>query len=468
MTTQGTRMVQGAVPTGTPTLDMAQVDPNEARALFHKIRVRLLPLLMVIYLLHFLDRLNVGFTQLQMKTALGITDAQFGVVAGLVFVSYTCMQTPANLFTQRVGLRKMLLTAMVLWGLTSAATVFVHTANQYYLERFLLGIMESPFFPGIILYLSYWLPSQERGKAIGVFMVSAQVCGVIGGPVSGWVMTHLNGVAGLAGWQWCFLMEGLPCVILGVISFYYFSDSPEHAKWLSAREKAIIAASLEAERRAEDQHRASQGKWRRALTDPRVYLLGFLIATSQGSGMVLNFWLPTIIHELGVKSIANVGYLVVIPFLAGSLGCILLPLSSDRRGERRWHYALAVIIAAAMYAVWPQVDWSLSMSLAVLAIAAFCINGSIPTFWTIPARYLGKEAAAAGIGVIATLGQFGNLFSPMIIGFLKTRTGTMNSGMYVHASAMVLAAIVMLTLIPTSALRVGVAPKVAEKNTQPA
>ncbi len=434
---------------------VAPADSDEARALFRRIRMHIIPFLLIGYTVSFLDRINVGFTQLQMKHALGITDAHFGMAAGLFFVTYVLCEVPSNMLIEKIGARKQLLRIMVLWGLTSAAAMFVRTPNHYYIERLLLGAFEAGFYPGMILYLSYWFPSQERATAIAEFNVGAMIAGLIGGPVSGLIMTHLNGAAGLQGWQWCFLIEGLPAVVIGIVCFLCLSDKPEHAKWLSDREKAIIAAALEAERKKDTKKAAGFGKVLQALADPRVYLLAFLVLACQGGGMIVNFWLPTMIKELGVKSLANIGYLAMIPFLCGAIGMLIITRVSDRLKERRWHFTICVLAAAVAILFAPHFNKSLGWTLVLMSILAIGLNSAIPMFWSMPARYLGKEAAAVGIGVIAALGQLGPFASPITIGLLKAKTGSMASGLYVHAAVLIVAALLMVFVVPRRAVQVG-------------
>jgi MFS family permease len=439
--------------------DISQVAPAEAAAVYKRVRQRLLPLLIISYGFAFLNRVNVGFAQLQMKHDLGITDKHFGLAAGLFFVTYVCFEIPSNLMVERIGVRKQLLRIMVLWGLTSAATMFVHTPGQYYTERVLLGLFEAGFFPGVILYLSLWLPTQERGKATGFFIGGVMLAGIIGGPLSGLIMTHMAGAWGLAGWQWCFVIEGLPCVVLGVINFLCLADKPSEAEWLSPREKAILALSLEAERQADH---GAHGSWRKALLDPRIYLLAFLIFACQAGGMVLNFWMPTIIRELGVKSLANIGYLTAIPFAAGAIGTVLIARNSDRFKERRWHYAISVFVSVVALALAPQFGRSLAWSLVLFSIIAICVNAAVSIFWAVPARYLGTAAAAGGIAAINTLAQFGPFLSPIVTGYLKIWTGSMASSLYVHAAVLLVAGLAMLIFVPQRAVTVGTQAAVAK------
>ncbi len=431
-----------------------RADPAEQKATFGKIIRHLVPLLFIGYTFAFIDRINVGFAQLQMKTDLGISDAQFGIAASMFFVTYVIFEVPSNMLLVRIGARKQLLRIMILWGITSAATMFVQTPGQLYFARLLLGLFEAGFFPCMILYLSFWLPSAERAKATGMFMVGGQIAGLIGGPVSGLIMGGMHDFIGLRGWQWMFLLEGLPCVFIGLACYYFLSDKPEQAAWLSDREKQLVADALEAER-VRAKPATARNRIIHAFLDPRVYLLAFLVLTVQGGGMLINFWLPTMIRGLGVQSMANIGYLTMIPFAVGTVGVLAITYLSDRLKERRFHFAICVLAAAAAAILLPSSDKSLAMTLFLVSIIGIGVWAAIPIFWSLPARWLGKEEAVAGIGVIAALGQFGPFLSPMVIGFTMSATGTMVTGLYAHAAVLILAGLLMLFVVPTKATKVG-------------
>lgn len=419
------------------------IDPNEAKRLFIKLRLRLMPLLFLAFCTASVDRINLGIAQLQMKQALGITDAMFGFAAGLVFITFVIFGVPSNLLLERQGFRLTILRMMVLWGLASTCTMFVHTPHQLYLVRFLLGAFEAGLSPAMFLYLSYWFPSQERGKATSYLMAGVIVAGLISGPVSGLIMTRFQGVAGLAGWQWLFALEGLPCAFLGVISFFYFPDRPDRASWLSKHELAILNSSLEEDRKLQPQKR--KGRYRQAFADPYVWLLAFVYFAASGSGQVLQIWLPTVIKELGVRNIARVGFLSAVPFAAAAIGMLVIPSLSDKGKSRRWHYAGCLFAAAAALCATANLHQSLGYSLLALAVFGCVLNGAVGIFWTIPASYLSEEAAAAGIGVISSFSALSNFIIPTMIGIVKGRTGSMNGAFY--ATAVLLSAAAMLTIL---------------------
>lgn len=414
--------------------------------------MHLVPVVVISYIFSFLDRINVGFTKLQMQGQLGITDAVFGLAAGLFFVTYFFFEVPSNILLERIGARVTLLRIMVLWGLTSAATMFVHTPGQFYTERILLGLFEAGFFPGIILYLSYWIPSSARGNATGWFLMSPMLAGLIGGPVSGLIMTYMGGICGLKGWQWCFLVEGIPCVLLGIFNFFYLSDKPEKARWLSAREKAILLATLARDRVLLP---AQKGRWAQVFGDPRVYLLAYLYFASVCGGYVLNFWLPTMVRGLGVKSIANIGFLVMIPFACGLLGIYVIANLSDHAKSRRWFFVFGLLVGSIALSLSPIFGKTLGTGLAILSIASFGINGTIGLYWSLPSTYLRKEAAAAGVALCSSLGVLGGFVGPYLVGYVRTKTGTDHNALYVVSGLMILAVLAMIVLVPERAVRVG-------------
>ena len=432
-----------------PTVLQA-MDPAEENRLFVKLRYRLMPVLFLAFCLASVDRTNLGFAQLQMKQALGISDAMFGFAAGLVFLTFVIFGVPSNILLEKQGFRLTLLRMMVLWGLTSTSTMFVRTPHQLYLVRFLLGAFEAGLTPAMFLYLSYWFPSQERGKATSYLMLGAIVSGLIGGPVSGLIMARLHQVAGLTGWQWLFVVEGFPCVLLGIFSYYYFPDKPEKALWLNERERRILIACLEEDRKLQPPKR--MGRYQQAFADPYVWLLAFIYFAASGGGQVLQIWLPTVIKELGVKNIANVGFLSALPFAAAAIGMLVIPRLSDKGRSRRWHYAGALLVAGIALCATANLHWSLAFSLAALALYGCMLNGAIGTFWTMPASYLSKEAAAAGIAVISSVSALSNFAFPTMIGIVKGRNGSVANAFYATAALLFASAIVTVLLVPERAV----------------
>jgi MFS family permease len=274
-------------------------------ATFRKVTWRIIPFLFFCYVLNFVDRINIGYAQLQMKQDLGFTDAVYGLGAGLFFISFFTFEVPSNLLLEKVGARKTMLRIMLLWGLTSAATMFVSTPTQFYVARVFLGIFEAGFFPGIMLYLTYWFPAGHRARIVALFMTAVVIAGLIAGPMSGWIMKDMNGAHGLHGWQWMFLLEGLPSALFSIVLYLYLDDKPKDAKWLNAAEKEIIIQNVAADKKVSNV--AHQSMMREAFSDPKVYLLAFVYFAITCGGYVLSFWLPTIIRELGVTDVLQIG-----------------------------------------------------------------------------------------------------------------------------------------------------------------
>lgn len=438
------------MPTGGNLLSMSE------DAVYRKISLRIMPLLFVSYLLAFLDRINVGYAQLQMKTDLGFSDSVYGFGAGIFFLSYLLFEVPSNLLLERIGARLTLLRIMFLWGVTSAATMFVVTPTQFYIVRFLLGLFEAGFFPGIILYLTYWYPSTRRGAVTGQFMFAIPVAGIIGGPISGWIMGSMTGVGGLNGWQWMFLLEGLPTAALGIVCYFALKNKPSEAGWLNDSEKVLVQRVLESDAAGSAPTHASVAtEFRRAVTDPRVWILAFIYFATACANYTFTFWLPTMIKSLGVSDISRIGWYSAIPYVFAAAGVLFITRSSDRFKERRWHVGGALVVAAIALAFTTQLHASLVASLVVLSFVAFFQFGAGIAFWAIPPTYLSKEAAAVGIGLVSSIGVIGRFVSPTLLGFIKSHTGSLSNGIYVIAAIMVAGGLTILLALPKSAVRVG-------------
>jgi D-galactonate transporter len=442
---------------------------EEVEEVYKKVTRRIVPLIFLSYLLAFLDRINVGYAQLQMKDALGFSDTVYGFGAGIFFVSYLLFEIPSNLLLERTGVRLTLLRIMFMWGFASAATMLVSTPTQFYIVRFLLGLFEAGFFPGIILYLSYWFPSSRRGRVTSQFMFAVPIAGIIGGPLSGWIMSSMNGVHGWGGWQWLFLIEGLPTSMLGIACYFLLTDTPRQASWLTAREKEVVEATL-----ASDQsdptpgHANLAGELRRAFGDVRVWILASVYFTSACAVYTFTFWLPTMIKNLGVTDIAQIGLYSFFPYAFAALGVLVVGWSSDRHRERRWHLAGCMMMAALAFSLSTMLESSFFLSLAVLCAAGFFNFGASVLYWSIPPTYLSKDASAVGIAVISSLGVIGGFLSPTLLGVIRTYTGSLNAGIYFVAALLVTGAVVTLTALPARALRVGgFAPSAEAPEAQP-
>jgi ACS family tartrate transporter-like MFS transporter len=424
------------------SINLETQDGIFGRAVLKKVTRRLIPFLFILYIVAYLDRVNVGFAQLQMKQALGFSDAAYGFGAGIFFIGYFLFEIPSNLILERVGARLWIARIMIVWGVVAAGMVLVRGPVTFYLLRFLLGIGEAGFFPGIVLYLTYWFPSAERARAISLFMTATALAGVIGGPVSG-ALLSLNGVAGLAGWQWLFLLEGVPAILLGVVVLFYLTDYPEQAEWLQAEERAWLSERLKSEGERRLPHH-SQTLWQ-ALSNVKVWLLSFLYFTIILGFYSISLWLPIIIKGFSGLSDFQVGVVSAIPYLAAAIGMILIGSHSDRTGERRWHVALPAFTGACALALSAYLHLPLLILLS-LCLAALGIWGALGPFWTLPSSFLRGSAAAGGIAIINSVGNLGGFIGPYLIGYIKRNTGSFAGGLVVLALFLLIGALLVFII----------------------
>lgn len=434
------------------TAESAAEESAVESAVYGKIDRRIVPVIMIAYVLAFLDRINVGYAQLQMKQSLGFSDAVYGLGAGIFFLSYFLCELPSNLWMQKIGARLTFLRIMVLWGLTSAATMFVVEPWQFYGVRLLLGVFEAGFFPGVILYLTWWYPSHRRGRVTGLFLFGIPITGMIGGPLSGAILTHMDGIHGLAGWQWLFVLEGLPTALFGVLVYVLLADRPGQAKWLDAGERQLVQRVLDADQATGDSHDRAGALT--ALADPRTYVMAGIYFCCACSVYTFTFWLPTLIKALNVGSLAAVGLWSALPYAAGGVGILLISASSDRMRERRWHVALTLALGTSSLYATTLVAGAFWPTMVLLCMSAVFSFSSV-LFWAIPPTYLGRESAAAGIAVISSIGILGGFVSPSLMGWMKGLTGTLDAGLLLMAGIAMLGALATLLLVPATALRVG-------------
>ncbi len=413
-------------------------------ALFSKVTMRLLPLLFVCYVAAYLDRTNIGFVKAQMQADLGFSDLVYGLGAGIFFAGYFFFEVPSNLMLARIGVRKTLLRIMVLWGLLSAGMVFVSSPPVFYVMRFLLGAAEAGFFPGVMLYLTYWFPASRRGRIIAIFFSAIAVTGVIGGPLSGLVMSTMSGLHGLDGWQWAFVIEGIPACLLGLVAYFYFDNGPEDAKWLNRDEKAHLKELIEREQVGTGV--SSNHKFSEAVRDPRVYALAFSWFTFICAVYVISFWLPTFIRDAGVTDSLKVGMLSAIPYGAATFLSIAICRNSDRTNERRWHILGCSLVGAfGLVLLSTTAGAGLTVALVVLSVSATAILTTQPLFWAITTKYLGgSKAAAGGIAFINCIGLTGGFVSPSILGWIKSTTGHYSNGLYFMAALLVIGGVAIL------------------------
>ncbi len=416
-------------------------DPRLA-PLYRKITWRLLPFLLLCYVFAYLDRINIGFAKLQMQQDIGISDAVYGLGAGIFFLGYVMFEVPSNLLLTRIGARRTISRIMVLWGLTSASMLFVQGEWSFYVLRFMLGVFEAGFAPGMIFYLTYWYSQSRMAGVMAVVMLAGPIGGIVGGPVSAWIMTAFSGAHGLDGWQWMFLLEGLPCVLLGVIAFRYLDDKPAEARWLDAEEKALLAADLDT-RGAQQKHAFAQ-----VLRDPAIYGMALTYFCLICGIYAVSFWLPTLLKIAGVQDTMEIGLYSAIPYLAAALFMLWFARSSDRMQERRWHTLVPALMAGVALCVATAAPTQFALSLTAITLATGFMWAAYTVFWAIPSQYLKGEAAAGGIALINSIGLLGGFLSPSIIGWSKEATGSLAGGLYVISALLVAGALLLLVNRP--------------------
>jgi MFS transporter, ACS family, tartrate transporter len=427
--------------TSSPTREL---DKDLEKKTVSRLLWRLLPFLFLLYIVAFLDRINVGFAALEMQKQLGLNDKVYGLAAGLFFAGYFFFQLPSNLVLSRVGARRWIAVIMVAWGVISCSMALITTPREFYCLRFLLGIAEAGFFPGMILYLRNWFPSGARARAVAWFMTANPLAGVVGGPLSG-ALLGLHWL-GIAGWQWLFVLEGLPAVVLALIVLVTLKDSPEQAGWLRSEEKQWLVANLERER--EQQARTTGSDAWAAFSSWRIWLLTvvfFGLATS-GYGIVL--WLPNFIHSFSSASNLRIGVISIIPYIATTIAMVLVGMHSDHTGERRWHLAgsafvasAALLMAASTHSIVPALA---AVSLGLMA--TFSMQGP---FWATATSLMSGTAAAAGIALINSVGNLGGFFGPYIIGVKRSSGGGFRGGMLIIAGFLALAGVLAVVVQPS-------------------
>jgi MFS transporter, ACS family, tartrate transporter len=413
--------------------------PDAERRVFAKIGWRLMPILIVSYVFNYLDRNNVGFAALTMNQQIGLTATQFGFGAGVFFVGYCLLEIPSNIALYRVGARRWLSRIMISWGVASAATALAVGPNSFYALRLLLGVAEAGFFPGVAFYLGTWFPSQYRARMIAWFMVAIPVSSVIGGPISGWLLT-LDGFGGLAGWQWMFILEGLPVIFVGVALLWVLADRPEDVTWLTDEERRIVRDRLAAEKRPREVRHFSM-----AVRDIRVILLalvqfGFLVGS-----YAIGIFLPLILKEGNLGDV-EIGFVSSGCYLVAVVGMILWAAHVDRGSSKVVNLSVACVVAACGFLGAILFEKNFWVSVMWMAVALTGVNGARAIFWTIPPRFLTGMAAAGGLAFINSIGTTGGFVGPYVFGFLTDRTGSFSAGLYAMTGFLVFASILAFSL----------------------
>ena len=414
-------------------------------ALFSKISWRLLPLLIICYVVAFIDRINIGFAQLQMRQTLSFSNEAYALGAGIFFIGYLLFEVPSNLLLERIGARKTLLRIMFCWGLVAAGMGFVQTPTQFYILRFLLGAFEAGFFPGIILYLTYWYPSARRGKVISIFMTATAIGYLLAGPISGWIMKYMDGLWGHYGWQWLFIVQGLPASVLGIVAFFYLKDKPEQADWLTGSEKASLRSHLDNDAHAVEV--ASHGSFWALLKDPKVFTMSLVYFLALGANYTLVFFMPTMIKSWGVADVFTIGLLSAIPAVVGAIGMVLLGRNSDKHLERRKHFLFAMVLAAAGLLFAVLTTGNMVLGIIGLSIMAIGQSSNAPLFFSAVSEYLPKKSAAGGIALISSLGNIGPSVVPLGTTWLTTNTGSFTYSAYLVCALWVLGGFILMSVI---------------------
>ena len=404
-----------------------------------KARRRLIPFLFLLYIVAYLDRINVGFAALQMNQALGFSATTYGFGAGIFFLSYVLFEIPSNVILARVGARLWIARIMITWGLVSSSMMFVRSASGFYTLRFLLGLAEAGFFPGIIFYLTRWFPARERARTIAAFMTAMLIAGVIGGPISG-ALLSLHGAGGLAGWQWLFLLEGLPAVVLGLVVLRFLTERPEDATWLTEVERATLVACLQKEEHA--QHRKTT--WD-ALGNPRTWLLGVVYFTIPVTLYGIGFWLPQMLKTASGASDFTVGLLSAIPYAAGAVAMVIVGRHSDRTGERRWHVVVPAIVSAAALAL-STAGTGVAWSIVTLSLAMCGLASMFGPFWALTTSTIGGVGAAASIALVNSVGNTGGFVGPYLLGALNDATHSFAAGLIAIAAMLAAGGVLVLAV----------------------
>jgi D-galactonate transporter len=416
---------------------------NLVQQIYSKVTWRLLPLLFLCYIVAYLDRVNVGFAKLQMVNDLKFSEAVYGLGAGIFFIGYFLFEVPSNLILHRVGARRWIARIMITWGLVSTAMMFVTTPTMFYVLRFLLGIAEAGFFPGMILYLTYWYPAQRRGRITSLFMTAVPLAGVIGSPLSGWILERFAGVNGWAGWQWMFLIEGIPSILVGLLVLVGLEDKVQNAQWLSESEKRVLIRNLEADKRGVQSHSFGD-----ALGNPKVWILSLAYFGIVMGLYGIGFWLPSLVKATGVKGALDIGLLSAIPYAVATVVMVLVGRRADAKGERRWHLAIPCILGGTGLLLSAVYASSTVLALAALTLACAGIMTALPLFWSLPTAFLGGTAAAGGIALINSLGNLAGFVSPYMVGLVKDMTHSTDGAMYTLAACMALSAVLVIAGIP--------------------
>ena len=426
-------------------------------ALFRKVSTRVLPLAMIGFFLSYLDRVNIGFAQDQLSTDLGFSNAAYGLGAGLFFIGYFLFEVPSNLILARVGARRWIARIMITWGLISGCMFLVNSEGLFYLLRFLLGVAEAGFIPGVLFYMAQWFPASRRGRAWGIFYIALAASGLIGGPVSGFVLDGMRGVAGLDGWQWLFIVEAIPTIVLGFVILRWLQEDPRAVRWLAEPERERLVHLLAAEAPT-----STHSSLRSVFRSPAIWLLTGIYFSYNFALYGISFWLPGLIRDLGIEDDVTVGLVAAIPSIAAIVAMVSLGYSSDRLGERRWHIVSAFLLSAVGFVLCILAGPNPVLGIIGLSLANAGALSIPAIFWSFQTSMLSGTALAGGIALINSTGNLAGFAAPYAIGAAKDATGSAAVALWITAGFMVLGAVLMTT---TKRLR-GVPPRVGRRAEQ--
>jgi MFS transporter, ACS family, tartrate transporter len=418
---------------------MVAVNPDKT---VKKVFVRLMPVLFISYILAYIDRINVGFAALKMNADIGISPYIFGLGAGVFFFGYFIFEIPSNLMLEKVGARRWIARIMVSWGLLSAGMALVQGPTSFIVARFLLGIAEAGFFPGVILYLTYWFPQQYRARIIAAFMVAIPVSLGLGAPISTAIL-QMDGIAGLKGWQWLFIIEGVPTVLFGLVFLTVMPDKPHDARWLEPAERDWLQATIDGEHRAVAAVHGTSVL--QAFADPRLIALSFIYLVNTTANLGLAFFLPQILKSLGLTDMQT-GLMTSVPYIFGTLGILAFGYVSDRYKERRWTLFAALALTGFGLIGAGLMNGSL-LAVIVMAVAAIGIYGTKAPFWPLPSMFLTGSAAAGGIALINSIGNLGGFVGPYVVGWIREETHSFEAGLYFLGGLGVVAAVTTLIVV---------------------
>lgn len=419
---------------------------GETAAVLRKAARRIIPILFICYIFAYLDRINVGFAKLQMQQDLGMSDSVYGTGAGIFFLGYFLFEVPANMILRRIGARIWLSSIMILWGATSAANMLVHTAGEFYLVRLLLGIVEAGFFPGVILFLTFWFPRQYRTRMTATFMSAIPLSGAIGGPISGWILGRMSSFGGLRGWQWLFLLEGLPSVVAGVVAYFVLEDGPLKARWLTASEQETLQKSLAQEEHARTKHGKHLQTMADAFRSRTIWMLAVVFFGFSAGSYAVGFWLPQLLKDRFTSDPVEIGWLSAVPWTVGAIAMIVCGRLSDQSGEYRRYLLVAGIVGALAFGLSAFPGQPKATSLLALTIATAGVMVSISTFWALPTSLLSASAAASGIAWINSLGNLSGYLCPSVVGLIRDRTGSMTPALLLLSGVSFAASLAVLAL----------------------